>query len=103
MAEQSVRRRQAIALVLSGIFPGLGQFYNRQPVGGALFLVPGIVLSWLLGRAVPADPMALARPGFRAGADLIVPLLVLLAVWIWSLVDAWRAAGRRAVASEARP
>jgi len=90
MAEQSVRRRQAIALVLSGIFPGLGQFYNRQKVSGALFLVAGIILNWLFGRAAPADLAALARPG----ADVIVPLLVLLAVWIWSVVDAWRAAGR---------
>lgn len=94
MAEQSIRRKKVMALVLSGIFPGLGQFYNRQHVSGALFLLAGIILSWLLGRATPADPMALARPGFRPGADLIVPLLVLLAVWVWSLVDAWRAAGR---------
>jgi hypothetical protein len=86
-----------IALVLSGILPGLGQLYNRQYVSGALFLLAGAVLSWLLGRATPADPMALARPGAGPGADLIVPLLVLLAVWIWSLIDAWRAPGRRAV------
>lgn len=94
MAEPSVRRKKVIALVLSGIFPGVGQFYNRQHLSGALFLLAGIILSWLLGRATPADPMALARPGARLGADLIVPLLVLLAVWVWSLVDAWRAAGR---------
>lgn len=94
MPEQSVRRKKVMALVLSGIFPGLGQFYNRQHLSGALFLLAGIILSWLLGRATPADPMALTRPGARLGADLIVPLLVLLAVWVWSLVDAWRAAGR---------
>ena len=93
-AEPSVRRKKVVALVLSGIFPGLGQFYNRQHVSGALFLVAGIILSWLLGRATPADPLALARPGFRPGADLVVPLLGLLAVWVWSLADAWRAAGR---------
>jgi hypothetical protein len=84
------RRRQLIAVVLSGVFPGLGQFYNRQHIKGIAFLVPGLVLTWLFGRVTPVDPRALARPG----ADLLVPLLALLGVWIWSVVDAWRAAGR---------
>ena len=32
--EPSTTRRKMVALVLSGIFPGLGQFYNRQPLKG---------------------------------------------------------------------
>ena len=90
MTEPSVRRRKIIALILSGVFPGLGQFYNRQHIKGAAFLAAGVVLSWLLGQAVPTDPLALAQPG----ANLIVPLCVLLALWLWSLIDAWRVAGR---------
>lgn len=90
MVDSRAQRRRVIALVLSGVFPGLGQFYNHQPVKGGVLLVVGIVLSWLLGRMVPAEPVALAR---RAG-DLLVPGVVLLAVWLWSLVDAWRTAVR---------
>src|SRR5262245_54564564 len=30
--------RKLVALILSGIFPGLGQIYNRQPIKGAAFL-----------------------------------------------------------------
>lgn len=77
-----------MALFLSGIFPGLGQLYNRQPVKGALFLLAGIVLSWLFARAVPMDPLALLSS--PPGTDVIVPMSVLLAIWIWSVIDAVR-------------
>src|SRR2546428_230937 len=53
MPEPAARRRKTVALVLSGIFPGLGQLYNRQPFKGAVFVALGLVLSWLTGRAVP--------------------------------------------------
>jgi len=86
---ESARPRKIVALVLSGIFPGLGQFYNRQPVKGAAFVVAGVVLSWLSGRALPSDLLAPAP----LKADLLVPLCLLLAIWLWSLIDAWRAAG----------
>ena len=92
MNESGARRRQVVALVLSGVFPGLGQFYNRQPIKGLVLLVAGIALSWMLGAAVPTDPRALAQ----AGAALPVPLCVLLAIWFWACVDAWLSAGRRA-------
>jgi hypothetical protein len=89
MADPAPRRRQVIALMLSGIFPGIGQLYNRQPVKAAIGVVLGLVLTWAAARAAPADPVALAP-----GADVLGPLLALLAVWVWSLVDAWRAAGQ---------
>jgi hypothetical protein len=82
--------RKVVALILSSVFLGLGQFYNRQPLKGALFLVVGVVLSWLVVWTIPTDPTALAH----GGAAPFVLLLVLLAIWFWSLVDAWREAGR---------
>jgi len=78
-----------MALILSGFFPGLGQFYNHEPVKGAIGLVAGVVLTWLAGRAAPSDPLALDRPGFA----LVAWACALLAVWLWSMIDAWRAAG----------
>ena len=84
----SGRGRQLIALALSGIFPGLGQFYNHQPVKGAGFVVAGVGLSWLAGRAVPDDLLAM-NP---LGMDLVLPMGLLLVVWCWSLIDAWRVA-----------
>jgi len=88
MADPATRRRQVIALMLSGIFPGIGQFYNRQPVKGAIGLVLGFALTWAAARTAPADPLVLAQPG----ADILGPLIALIAVWVWSLIDAWRAA-----------
>lgn len=85
----AVRRRRVIALILSGIFPGLGQLYNHQPVKGAIGLAVGLALSWLASRATPTDPRAVVGPG----AALLAPLCALLAVWLWSIVDAWRTAG----------
>jgi hypothetical protein len=54
------------------------------------FVAAGVVLTWLLGRAVPADSLMLIQPEAR----LIVPLCGLLIVWLWSIIDAWRVAGR---------
>ena len=97
---ESTPRQKVIALVLSGIYPGLGQFYNREPVKGAAFVVASIVLSWLSARALPGDLLTLDRLSGEAlasisfGTDLLVSLMLLLGVWIWSLVDAWRVAAR---------
>ncbi len=87
------RRRQALAFVLSGVFPGLGQLYNREWVKGVAFLVAGAVPTWLLARVTPTDPRALVRPE----PSFFVLLAVLLAIWLWSAIDAWRVAGRGVV------
>src|SRR5262245_48342606 len=38
MTTPGAGRNRTIAVLLSAIFPGLGQFYNRQPIKGAAFL-----------------------------------------------------------------
>ncbi len=81
-----------VAFFLSGVFPGLGQFYNRQPIKGGAFLVAGVLLSWLIGRLVPTDLVALASA--TVGTDAIVLVCLLLAVWLWSAIDAWRVGSR---------
>jgi TM2 domain-containing membrane protein YozV len=98
----STLRRKVVALVLSGIFPGIGQFYNHQPLKGAAFAVAGVVLSWLMGRAFPADLLTqdlllgqnTLPPQNLLSVALILPLCLLLIVWLWSLIDAWRVAHR---------
>ena len=77
-----------VAFCLSGVFPGLGQFYNRQALKGGAFLAAGVALSWLIGRVVPTDLMALASAS--VGTDAILLLCLLLAIWLWSAIDAWR-------------
>lgn len=82
--------RKVVAVILSGIFPGLGQLYNRQWVKGLAFAIAGAVLSWLLARALPGDLETLAST--PAGPGALGRLGLLLAVWVWSVVDAWWAA-----------
>lgn len=82
------RRRRWIALILSGIFPGLGQFYLRAWGKGVAFLIAGLVATWALGRMVSIQDLLaglLPNPWAVLGA-----LLALQAVFLWSVVDAWR-------------
>jgi hypothetical protein len=92
MPPPNTARRKTIALMLSGTFPGLGQFYNREPIKGLAFLVPGIVLSWILGREIPTDPIVMIEK--EISRAVIVYFVTFVAVWVWSIVDAWRVAGR---------
>jgi len=83
----AARRRQWIALILSGIFPGLGQFYLGAWGKGAAFLIAGAAATWGLGRLVSVEDLMaglLPHPLATLGA-----LLTLLAVFIWSMTDAW--------------
>jgi hypothetical protein len=91
ITDPTARRRQALGFILSGIFPGLGQLYNREYLKGVLFIIPGAVLTWLTGRAAPTDLLALAQPS----APLMLLLVLLLALWLWAIIDAWRVAGRQ--------
>ena len=80
-----------MGFILSGIFPGLGQLYNREFLKGVLFIVPGAVLTWLIGHAIPTDILALAQPS----ASLMLLMVLLLSLWLWAIIDAWRVAGGR--------
>ena len=89
-AQPGSRARQGASLILSGIFPGLGQLYNREWIKGALFLAAGAILTWIFLRMAPTDPLALVEPQPR----LMLAGVVLLALWLWAIADAWRVAGR---------
>ncbi len=83
-------RRQWIALILSGIFPGLGQFYLRAWGKGVIFLIAGATASWALGRLVSAQDLlagVVPHPLAALSAGL-----ALLALFVWSMADAWIAA-----------
>jgi hypothetical protein len=89
-------RSPALAGLLSAIVPGLGQLYNRQWGKGVGFLAG--VLSLMVGLSNLADQAQLDRAA--AGAPLentgliLTVLLLLLALVVWSIVDAARTARR---------
>jgi hypothetical protein len=78
------------AAVLSAIFPGLGQFYNRQWFKGIGFFVGSGVLSGMVTERFPVEEL-MAGNTSHAG-KVLGPLLVLLALLVWSMVDAYRSA-----------
>lgn len=90
-------RSPAVAALLSAILPGLGQCYNRQWGKGAGFLAGLLGLSIALTSVV--DPAQLERAA-ATGAPLdnlgsiLILLLLLLALVLWSIVDALRSAKR---------
>ena len=85
-------RRQWIALILSGVFPGLGQFYLRAWGKGAAFLFAGGAATWALGRLVSVQDLVAGLLPYPTAT--LSALLALLAVFLWSVVDAWLSGGR---------
>ena len=90
-SDRGRRRRQWVALILSGVLPGLGQLYLRSWGKGIAFLLATLVGFWVLGQMASMDDL-LAGSVPSPGATLAV-MLVLVAVVCWSLLDAWRAGG----------
>jgi hypothetical protein len=98
VARSSARRSPTVAAILSGLFPGLGQLYNRQRVKAVLFLVAAVVAGFGPLSPVdididPNDPAA----GLRKVLLASVPLL---AIALWAVVDAYRSAQHPADASQ---
>jgi TM2 domain-containing membrane protein YozV len=78
------------AAVLSAIFPGLGQFYNRHWLKGGGFLAAAVILSGLANDQFSIESLV---AGDTSGLSKVQGLLLIfLAVQIWSMVDAYRSA-----------
>ncbi len=85
-------RRALVAVVLSGLFPGLGQLYNRERLKAALFLIGGVLTGFGPFSALDVDisPDDLGA-GLLAILRASLPFLVLA---LWSVIDAYRVARR---------
>ena len=97
METKGASKNPWIAGILSGVLPGLGQFYNRQWGKGIGFLGGIIALSVVVSSSV--DPKALEQAAGTGttpdGLGLIFLLLVVsLVVALWSITDAARTAKR---------
>lgn len=97
MMKDGVGRQAGLAALLSTLFPGLGQFYNRQVLKGLWFLCGAIGLATVLLTSI--DPNALhvalasGAPPQNIGRLFLVSVL-LLAFALWSIVDAVQVAKR---------
>ena len=83
-----------VAGILSGVLPGLGQFYNRQWLKGVGFLLGTLIMDGVLG--VTAGMVKF----FQSGAPpentglFLFGALIVLALVVWSISDAVRTAQR---------
>jgi len=85
-------KNPTLAGVLSGVMPGLGQFYCRQWGRGAGFLVGMLVAD--AGTGVTHTVLDVLQSG-QLPQDLtmfLIGALVVLAIAAWSVIDAVRTA-----------
>lgn len=93
--EGKPEKNPTLAGILSGLMPGLGQFYCRQWKKGAGFLLGAIVVDAALG--VSAGFIQILQAGgtgltLDAVTSILFRSLPFLAIALWSVFDAVRTA-----------
>lgn len=94
---QPKKKSNQIAFILSGIHPGLGQFYNEDWAKGIGFFVGAF---FLFGLLLPESYLEILRGKVPLSWNLISRLLVLAAFWGLSIYDADRSAKRKTPSSQ---
>jgi hypothetical protein len=87
---QRKRRSRILAMTLSGIFPGLGQLYNREPWRALAFFVAGAFTG-----CGPWNPLSIdidITDPVRGLRNVMLASIPFLAIALWSVVDAYRRA-----------
>jgi hypothetical protein len=92
--------RPLLAALLSGLFPGLGQLYNRDVVRAGLFVAGAAILLW--GPVTIGIPLEAREPPARRLGKILLESAPFLVLTIASAVDAYRGA-RRAASGGDRP
>jgi signal peptidase I len=83
-------RKPLFALTMSFVLPGFGQLYNGEP-NKAIWLFLCFTLLSTLGMAL----IALYLPAAWMLSVLVAGLLLTLSIWLYGMIDAWRAARRK--------
>jgi hypothetical protein len=91
----TTRRRAIVAVVLSGLFPGLGQLYNREKLKALLFFGAGVLTGF--GPLSPLDIDIDLNDPVAGLRRVLLGSLPFLAIAVWSVVDAYRTAKRARV------
>ena len=84
-----------IALVLSAIFPGLGQIYVRQIPKGVILIVLNLIINYLLVKPLEAIMESGGSPVDMSTLYVVLGYTVAgLILWIYAIIDAKRTAER---------
>ena len=96
MQEQKKRRKNpTLALILSAIFPGLGQIYNNQLAKGIILMALNTIVNFLMFEPlqrifeaegkIPDNPTLIIVTGYTIAG---------LILWLYAIIDAKKAADR---------
>lgn len=95
MDGEKKRKSPTIALILSAIFPGLGQIYVKQIPKGAILIVLNLIINYLL-----INPLEAIMESGSSMTDMSTLYIVLgytvagLILWLYAIIDAKRTAER---------
>jgi len=93
MASRSDQEKSSqIAIVLSGIFPGVGQFYNGDMAKGAAFFITSLILDVYL---LPEGYWEIIQGKIPLTLNLYLRILVLVLFRIAAVLDAERSVRRK--------
>lgn len=90
MSEETKRTKSPVlALVLSAIFPGLGQIYTRQVLKGIAIGVLNIVINLLLLEPLERLLESVESPPDRPTLIIVTGYTIAgLVLWLYSIIDA---------------
>lgn len=96
-AREQQRRNVFVACLWSAFFPGLGQFYNREPVKGTLLVIASLVCLWVGSSDLLRMflTMATTRPSGEVNSFGAWFGLLGLVLWLYSVIDAVVVARKR--------
>lgn len=80
-----------MAMTLSGLFPGLGQLYNREPWRALAFASAGVLAGF--GPWNPLDVEIELDDPARSLRKVLLASIPFLVIALWSVIDAYRRAG----------
>jgi TM2 domain-containing membrane protein YozV len=96
MTEDTKRRKNpTLALILSAIFPGLGQIYNNEIAKGIALMGLNTVVNFLLIK--PLDVLISSFGKTLDGSTLLIVTsytVIGLVLWIYAIIDAKKTAER---------
>jgi len=96
MTEETKRRKNPkLALILSAIFPGLGQIYNNQVLKGIALIALNTVVNFLLIKPLEGLISSLDSKPDNSTLFIVASYTVIgLILWVYAIIDAKRTAER---------
>jgi hypothetical protein len=95
MVDEKKRKSPTIALILSAIFPGLGQIYVKQIPKGAVLIGLNLIINYLIISPLEAIVESGGSPVDKSTLYIVLGYTVAgLILWIYAIIDAKKTAER---------